>query len=357
MSTSANPSSQDPVLVTGASGYIASWIVNDLIERGHTVHGTVRDPAKTSSVAHLLKLAEKGPGTLRLFKADLLEDGSFDAAADGCSVVMHTASPFMLEGFKDPMAELVRPAVEGTRNVLGSANRTASVQRVVLTSSVVSIFGDNIDLAKTTNGVFTEADWNATSSLDHNPYSYSKVAAEREAWAIAKAQSRWNMVAINPGFVLGPALTTNSKSASITTLTQFGDGTFRTGVPKMSFGVVDVRDVAQAHVLAAFKAEAEGRYIVTNTELTLFQIGGILRGHFGKAYPFPAMEIPKALAWLVGPLLGPVTRKYISKNVGWPIHFDNSRSLNELGVHYHPVEQTIIEHFQQLLDDGMIKKR
>jgi nucleoside-diphosphate-sugar epimerase len=346
-----------PVLVTGASGYIAGWIIKYLLDEGYTVHGTVRDPNKQSSVAHLLKLAENAPGTLKLFKADLLDEGSFDAAAAGCEIVMHTASPFLLEGYTDAEAALVRPAVEGTRNVLGSVNRTASVKRVVLTSSVVSVFGDNMDMRNTANGVFTEADWNTTSTVKHNPYSYSKVAAEREAWDINKAQQRWDLVTINPGLVLGPALVANSQSASIDTLLQMGDGRLKTGVPNIAFGVVDVRDVARAHILAAFNPQAKGRYLTSNTELTMLQIATILRQHFGKAYPFPTMVVPKFMVWLVGPLMGPVTREFIAKNVNWPLKFDTSRSRKELGLQYHPVEQTINEHFQQMLDDGLLKKR
>jgi len=346
-----------PILVTGASGYIAGWIIKYLLDEGHTVHGTVRDPGKQSSVAHLHKLAEKAPGTLKLFKADLLDQGSFDAAAAGCEIVMHTASPFLLEGYTDAEAALVRPAVEGTRNVLGSVNRTPSVRRVVLTSSVVSIFGDNKDMQGTANGVFTEADWNTTSTVKHNPYSYSKVAAEREAWDINRAQQRWDLVTINPGLVLGPSLATNSQSASIDTLLQMGDGRLKTGVPNLAFGVVDVRDVARAHILAAFNPAAKGRYITNNTELTMLQISTILRQHFGKAYPFPTMVVPKFMVWLIGPLMGPVTREFVAKNVSWPLKFDNSRSRKELGLQYHPVEQTITEHFQQIIDDGLLKKR
>ncbi|MDQ8037407.1 MAG: NAD-dependent epimerase/dehydratase family protein, partial [Pedobacter sp.] len=229
------------VLVTGASGYIAGWIVKYLLEEGHTVHATVRDPAKASSVAHLQKMAAGTPGTLRLFKADLLEAGSFDAAMQGCTVVMHTASPFVLSGFKDANEALVRPAVEGTRHVLEAAKRCASVRRVVLTSSIAAVMGDNADLAG--REAFTEEDWNTTSSVEHNPYQYSKVAAEREAWKIQGTQTQWDLVTINPGMVYGPALTPDSRSASIDTLRQLGDGRLLVGVPDLTYGVVDVREV------------------------------------------------------------------------------------------------------------------
>lgn len=344
------------ILVTGASGYIAGWIIKYLLEEGHTVHATVRDPAKQSSVSHLLKIAEQNKGTLKLFKADLLTQGSFSEAMQGCDVVIHTASPFVLEGFTDANEALVRPAVEGTRNVLESVNDCQSVKRVVLTSSVASIVGDNIDILAIPSGVLTEEHWNTTSSVSHNPYQYSKVAAEQEAWKIHNKQSRWSLVAINPSMVFGPSLTANSQSASIDTLVQMGDGRLRMGVPKLLMGVVDVREVAKAHLLAAFSKKAKGRYILSNTELSLLKIGKLLRAKYGSAYPFPRMEAPTFIVWAVGPLMGPMTRDFVKRNVGLPLKFDNRRS-RELGVKYRPVEETFCEHFQQAIDDGLIKKK
>lgn len=344
------------IMVTGASGYIAGWIVKYLLEEGHTVHATVRDPNKTASTAHLLALAEDAPGTLKLFKADLLDAGSFDAPLEGCDVLMHTASPFVLDGFTDANEALVRPAVEGTRNVLEAANRCSTLKRVVLTSSVAAVFGDNIELKKAGKGAFDESDWNTTSSVDHNPYQYSKVAAEREAWKIQKAQNQWDMVTVNPGMVYGPSLTQASHSASIDTLVQMGDGRLRTGVPDLSYGVVDVREVAQAHLLAAFTDDASDRYILVNQSLSMLGIARILRNAFGSAYPFPRLRAPKLMVWAVGPLMGPVTRKFIQRNVGHPVQFDNTRS-KALGVVYRPIEETLVSHFEQALNDGLIRKR
>lgn len=345
-----------PVLVTGASGYIASWIIKYLLDEGYTVHATVRDPAKASSVAHLLKLAQNTNGVLKLFKADLLNVGSFNEAMQGCGVVMHTASPFVLDGYVDAYEALVRPAVEGTANVLNAVNACDSVQRVVLTSSVAAIFGDNKDILALPSGVFTEEHWNNSSSVSHNPYQYSKVAAEKEAWKIQAQQNRWDLVTINPGMVFGPSLTSNSLSASIDTLLQMGDGRLRTGVPKLMLGVVDVRDVAQAHIQAAFTSSAKGRYILNNTELSMLDIAKLLRATYGRAYPFPRMEVPTFLVWAFGPLIGAVTREFVKRNVGYSLKLDNRRS-RELGVQYRAVEKTFIEHFQQMIDDGTLKKK
>lgn len=345
-----------PVLVTGASGYIAGWIIKYLLEDERSVRATVRDPNKASSVAHLKSMAAQSSGSLELFKADLLDKGSFDAAVRGCELVMHTASPFVISGFKDAHEALVRPAVEGTRNVLESVNRETSVKRVVLTTSIAAIFGDNQDLRAIPGGVFTEEHWNTSSSAEHQPYSYSKVAAEREAWKMAKAQSRWDLVCINPAFVLGPSLTKSSQSTSIETLLNLGSGKLRPGVPRLMFSVVDVRDVARAHILAGDRPAASGRHIIAAREMSLLDMAKVLARKF-PAYPLPRMEIPKLAAWLFGPLTAGISRKFVSTNVGWPLRLDNSRSRRELGLSYRPVEETLNEHFQQLIDDGLLRRR
>ncbi|RLT93025.1 SDR family oxidoreductase [Ketobacter sp.] len=346
-----------PILVTGASGYIANWIIRYLLEAGCTVHGTVRNLNNEKSVGPLRQIEAAAPqGTLKLFQADLLAEGSFDAAMAGCEVVMHTASPFLVRGFKDPEQALIKPAVEGTRNVLEAANRTTSVKRVVLTSSVAAVFGDNADLRKNPRGYFNEEDWNFSSSLDHQPYSYSKFLAEKEAWKIHAAQSRWRLVTINPSMVGGPALTRYSQSTSIDTLRSLGNGKLWPGVPQMRLGWVDVRDVARAHVEAAFRPDAEGRHIISNGEPTMLEIATILKRHFGSRYKFPFFELPKFIVKWFGRLLDASAKpRFIEQNVGHALKFDNSRSKQRLGLQYHPLEQTFVDHFQQLIDDGMIR--
>ncbi len=339
-----------PVLVTGASGYVASWIVRYLLEDGHTVRGTVRNPDKPE---HLHALAEAHPGRLTLHRADLLDEGSYAEAMAGCELVIHTASPFLIGRVRDPEAQLIRPALEGTRNVLRSVNATPSVKRVVLTSSVVAIYGDNIDMKG--RGAFTEADWNTTSSVDHQPYPYSKTVAERAAWELAEAQDRWDMVTIHPGLVLGPALTTASKSGSMTTMKSFIDYSLTTGAPDLAMGMVDVRDVARAHIAAGFTPGAHGRYITNGQTVTMLDIGRMLRRRFGRSYPFPYSTIPKQVFRLVAPFAG-FSREFVDKNVGWPLAFDNARSIAELGLSYRPADDTLGDHFPQMIDDGLTHK-
>ncbi len=157
--------------------------------------------------------------------------------------------------------------------------------------------------------------------------------------------------------VYGPALTKASQSASIDTMKQMGDGRLLMGVPKLVYGVVDVREVARAHLLAAFQADAAGRYILSATELTMMKIGKILRRQFGWRYPFPLMQPPKLVVWAVGPFFGPVTRTFIQRNVGLPLRINNSRSREDLGITYRPIEETFVEHFKQVVDDGLVGNR
>ena len=227
-----------PVLVTGATGYIAGWLVRRLLETGFTVHAAVRDPDRADKVSHLKAMERRFPGTIRFFQSDLLVDGSYTEAMTGCRVVFHTASPLALV-VDDPQRDLLDPAVKGTRNVLETASATESVGRVVVTSSVAAIVGDNADIASLPGGVITEESWNSSSSPSHLPYSHSKALAERAAWENAEAQSRWRLVTVNPGMVIGPAASELAPEClSFSLMKQFGDGTLKAGAPPFELGIV-----------------------------------------------------------------------------------------------------------------------
>jgi nucleoside-diphosphate-sugar epimerase len=344
-----------PILVTGATGYIASWVIKQLLEKGHTVHATVRDLNKKKSFAHLEKIAAQSSGSLQLFQANLLEPGSFDQAMQGCEVVLHMASPFVVTNYKDAVKDIIEPAVLGTENVLNSVNNTESVKRVVVTSSIASTYGDAIDIRQTANNEFDESHWNTSSSETHQPYPYSKVMAERKAWDMQKAQTRWDLVCINPALVLGPSLTPSTQSGSVEVLQQFANGMTLAGVPPMWNGIVDVRDVADAHLQAAFNPKAENRYIISGGTLSLLEMGKILRQHFGNKFPFPRNQLPKAAFKLLGPFIG-FSKSFVELNMGYPIYFNADKSKKDLGIHYRNIETSLVEHFQQLLDDGVVKK-
>lgn len=346
-----------PVLVTGANGYVASWLVKKLLDEGLTVHAAVRNPSNESKVGHLKEVAAQSKGVLKFFKADLLVPGSYKEAMKECELVYHTASPFTT-AVNDPQRELVDPAKLGTRNVLESANQTPTVKRVVVTSSCAAIYGDAIDCKNAPNGELTEEIWNTTSSLKHNAYSYSKTVAEKEAWEINKKQKQWDLVTINPSLVLGPPLNPhNTSSESFNILKQLGDGTLKAGVPDIGMGMVDVRDVAEAHYQAGFQANAQGRYITSAHNSSLLGYAKALAPKYGSSYPIPKAALPKAIVWLVGPLLDKsITRKFISKNVNIPWKANNSKIKNELGIQFRPMQQTMEDAFQVLIDEGIFNQ-
>ena len=341
-----------PVMVSGATGFVAGQLVKRLLEAGVTVHAAVRDPSRSDKLKYLNELVERLPGEIHYFQADLLEDGSYAQAMEGCSIVFHTASPFSTN-VQDPQTELVDPALLGTRNVLQEAGRHESVRRVVLTSSCAAIYGDNADVAKAPGGILTEDVWNTSSSLTHQAYSYSKTVAEQEAWKIVEQQSRWDLVVVNPSLVIGPGINPYATSESFALVKQFGDGSMKSGAPRYGMGCVDVRDLAYAHVAAAYKPDAKGRHIISGHNTDLYEMAQTLVARFGSEHPIPRRAMPKWIAWLFGPLVNKsLTRKIVTLNVNVPWAADNSKSVRELGVSYRPLEESMNEMFEQIVASG-----
>ncbi|MCB0662191.1 MAG: NAD-dependent epimerase/dehydratase family protein [Saprospiraceae bacterium] len=347
-----------PVLVTGATGYVAGWLVKKLLEEGCTVHAAVRNPDKKEKLAHLDAVAAKAPGTIKYFKADLLTPGAYKEAMEGCELVYHTASPFTYD-IKDPQKELVEPAVQGTTNVLETANVVPSVKKVVVTSSCVSIYNDATDAKDAPGGVLNEDFWNNSASLDYQPYSLSKTLAEKKAWEIAKNQDRWELVTINPSFVLGPPLNpTSNSSESMNILKQMGDGTYKSGFPKLSVGMVDVRDVAEAHYKAGFVPQAKGRYITSGHNTDFYEMGMALREKYGDQLPLGKGAVPKWLLMIMGPFIDKkLSRRFIKNNMNVPLKLDNSKIKKDLGMTFRPMAQTMQDGMQALIEEGIVKTK
>ncbi|KAK1425318.1 hypothetical protein QVD17_20669 [Tagetes erecta] len=264
------------VCVTGASGYIASWLINLLLHRHYTVHATVRSLHDPKKAEHLLAL-DGAKERLILFEADLNVEGSFDAAVNGCVCVFHTASPVLLR-VDDPQVELLDPAVKGTLNVLKSAAKVRSLKRVVLTSSVASVmFGVKLP----EHGGIVDETWFSDPVLCEQTkmwYQLSKIQAENAALKFSK-ENDLDLVVINPGFVIGPLLqhTLSFSSEAFKSLIETGNEVFPDGINIL----VDVRDVAMAHILAFEKPEANGRYCMVGNVIRSSKIFMIL----DKLYP------------------------------------------------------------------------
>ncbi|MED6172988.1 hypothetical protein PIB30_055171 [Stylosanthes scabra] len=259
------------VCVTGASGFIASWIVKLLLQRGYTVRATLRDPSNPKKVDHLLKL-EGAKERLHIFKADLLEDGSFDSAIDGCDGVFHTASPVMLRVVNDPQAELLDPAVKGTLNVLQSCAKSPSVKRVILTSSISAVVFTDRPLNP---DVVVDETWfsdpDICSKLERW-YSLSKTLAEDAAWKFAN-KNGIDMVCISPSMVAGPLLQPEVNESVEPILSIINGAPFQ----NKAFGWVNVKDVAIAHIHAYEIPTASGRYLIVERVVHYSELARILR--------------------------------------------------------------------------------
>jgi len=334
------------ILVTGASGYIASWIVKFLLEKNYTVHGTVRKLTDEKKMKHLIEMKKTFPDTFQLFEADLLKDGSFAKAMEHCDAIIHCASPFIIQKVKDSNRELIDPALKGTQNVLNAIKPTSNIRRVVLTSSVVAINGDAIELLNNGTSQFTEEHWNTTSTEKYQPYNYSKTLAEKEAWKIAESQNNWDLVVVNPGFVLGPSLSERLDNTSTDFMASLINGSYRAGIPDLYFGAVDVRDVAIAHIKALLTRTARGRHIIVARNMGTSELVGILK-KAGKYKKLPKRILPKPLLYVLGPFLG-FSRTYIKRNVGIPVSYNNNYSISNLEMEYRNINGTILEQAEQL---------
>jgi nucleoside-diphosphate-sugar epimerase len=259
------------VCVTGASGYIASWLVKLLLQRGYTVKATVRDPNDPKKIDHLLAL-DGAKERLHLFKANLLEEGCFDSVVDGCVGVFHTASPVSLEA-SDPQAELIDPAVKGTLNILRSCAKFPSIKRVIVTSSIAAIMCNRKPL--TPDMILDETWFSDPVTCEELKlwYMLSKTLAEEAAWKFAK-ENGIDMITMNPGLVIGPLLQPTT-TFSVEMILKLLKGTYFSYDGYYRF--VDIRDVANAHIQAFETPSASGRYLLVGRMVCHSETRKILR--------------------------------------------------------------------------------
>ncbi|KAL7612138.1 phenylacetaldehyde reductase [Lactuca sativa] len=314
------------VCVTGASGYIASWLVKLLLHRGYTVKASVRDPNNPKKVDHLLKL-EGAKERLHLFKANLLEEGSFDAAVVGCEGVFHTASPFF-HAVTDPQAELIDPAVKGTLNVLNSCSKASSVKRVVVTSSIAAVAYNG---KPRTPEVVVDETWFSNPDFCKEMkmwYVVSKTLAEEVAWKFAKEKGL-DIVTINPAMVIGPLLqpTLNTSAEVIANL--FNAQTYGNS----TFGWVNVKDVANAHIQAFEIPSASGRYCLVEKVAHFSEIVQILRKHY------PESQLPQKCA---------DDKPFV------PTYQVSKEKAKSLGIDYITLEESLKETVESLKEKGFI---
>lgn len=332
--------SSDLVLVTGASGYVAGHCILRLLNDGYKVRGSLRSLKRADEVRRWLTKARGGSDpadTLSFVEAELTDAKSWDAAMEGVRYVLHVASPLPSSMPKNP-DDLIVPAREGTLNVMRAASR-ASVERVIQTSSSAAILYGRDD---PNPHLFTEADWTDPNHKDNAPYTRSKTIAEKAAWAeLPKLPRPLEWVAINPGLVLGPVLDKDS-SASVLIITKLLKGELP-GLPRLSFAVVDVRDLADLEVRAMTAPQAAGqRYLASGSFISLTDIAHLLKDRLGdKAKKVPTRKLPDWVVRGVG-LFDREVRGLLFE-LGKERRPSSAKAEQELGWKSRPIGETILD--------------
>ena len=341
-----------PVCVTGATGFVAGAIVQELLEYGYSVRGTTRDPERAWRERQVTGL----PGAdhqLELVSADLMTPGAFDSVVDGCEYVIHTASPYVTD-VEDPYRDLVAPAVNGTLSVLEACQAVRGVKRVVLTSSFAAIT-DEPD-----GRLLSEEDWNTKSTLKRNAYYLSKTVAERTAWDFMEESSPdFDLVVINPSFVLGPSLIPGLNT-SARVLAGLTNGIWP-GIVDLQWVIVDVRDLATVHRLAMETSTASGRYLTGADVRSMRDVVALLRANgWAERYRLPSISLDNAvgsaLIRLAANFQKPGARSYLKTHVGGEFRIDNSKVREDLGIEFRDPDQTVLDAMADLERWGHLER-
>jgi dihydroflavonol-4-reductase len=332
------------VTVTGASGFIALHCVRELLERGFRVRGTVRNPSSVEALRRALAPLEPGE-RLEFCAAELLSDQGWAEAMRGARYVLHVASPLPKAPPKDE-DDLIRPAREGVLRVLAAA-RAAGVARVVMTSSAAAISSGR---ARTATHVFDERDWSDLSQ-PMGAYEKSKTLAEKAAWDDVREHGAPELVAINPTFVLGPSLTQSDNTSN-----EIVGRILRRqipGCPRLSLPLVDVRDVAKAHVLAMLTPAAAGeRFLLVSDTAWMKQIAEVLAG---AGYRVPTRELPNVLVRLVS-VFDPTLRLIVHR-LGKPALTSAEKAKTRLGWSGRSMREMVLDTARAMSDrDSPVKR-
>ncbi len=338
------------VLVTGGSGFIGGHTILQLLAAGHQVRTTVRNLQREPDVRAMLKVGGAEPGgRLSFFAADLESDAGWSQAVVGCDYVLHVASPFpaTLPKHED---ELIIPAREGTLRVL-RASRAAGVKRVVLTSSFAAIgYGQPPQAAP-----FDEGNWTNPAGEGVTPYVKSKTLAERAAWDFIDSEGAgMQLSVVNPVGVFGPVLGPDY-STSILFVQRLMDGDVP-GLPRLYFGAVDVRDVADLHMRAMTHPAANGeRFLALAGDfMSILEIAKVLKGHFGAAAKkVPTRQLPDWMVRLAS-LWDPAIKQIVPE-LGTKKNATSYKAIRVLGWKPRSNEESIIATAESLICLGLLK--
>jgi dihydroflavonol-4-reductase len=328
----------DTVFLTGASGFIAKHIIVQLLNAGYHVRGSVRSLARgdevVAAVTPHLDDASDLDKRLSFVALDLANDDGWDGVMDGCSALLHTASPFPLAQPKND-EEIIRPAVDGTLRALKSA-QSSGIERVVLTSSAVAVMNSELPPGRT---AYDERDWSEDSFPTQNAYGRSKTHAEKAAWAfVAKESSNIQLTTINPVLVLGPALGKHyGTSLQVAERIFSGKDPMQ---PRFGIPIVDVRDVAAMHVKALSTPQGEGQRILASDQfLWMKDMAQTMK----QAYPDRGIKTREAPDFLIKMMaMFDSDIKTIIPQLGVPLNVSNQRAKDILGIDFIPARNAIL---------------
>ena len=338
------------VLVTGGSGFIGSHSILQLLAAGHQVRATVRNLKREADVRAMLKQGgADDSGRLTLFAANLESDAGWKEAVSGCDYVLHVASPFP-PGVPKHEDELIVPAREGALRVL-RASRDARVKRVVLTSSFAAIgYGLQPQTAP-----YDETNWTDATSPGLTAYVKSKTLAERAAWDfVAKEGEGLELSVVNPVGVFGPVLGPDY-ATSILLVQRLMDGAMP-GLPRLNFGIVDVRDVADLHIRAMAHPAAKGeRFLAVSGDfMSILDIAKVLKSRLGEAAKkVPTRELPNWMVRLAA-MRDPAV-KQITPELGKAKNATGEKAKRLLGWAPRSREDALIATAESLLRLGLLK--
>lgn len=337
------------VLVTGGSGFIGAHCILALLDAGYRVRTTVRSLEREGDVRAMLTTGGAEPGgALSFTAADLTSDSGWPDAVAGCDFVLHVASPFP-PGAPKHEDELIVPAREGTLRVLRAA-RDAGVRRVVLTSSFAAIgYG-----SKPADRPFSEESWTDPDAGNVSAYVKSKTFAERAAWDFLAAEgAALELSVVNPVAVLGPVLGPDL-SSSIQLVKRLMNGGMP-GVPQLSFGIVDARDVADLHMRAMTDPAAKGeRFLaVAGDSMTIHEVANVLKAQMGEsAARVPTRVLPNAIVRLVS-LVDPSLRQFVPE-LGKRKSATNEKARRLLGWAPRSNDEAIVATAESLVRLGLL---
>nr|APG32495.1 dihydroflavonol-4-reductase 3 [Freesia hybrid cultivar] len=328
MAITADTESKGPVVVTGASGYVGSWLVMLLLKDGYAVRATVRDPTDKRKTKPLLDL----PGAdtlLTLWKADLSEDGSFDEAIAGCTAVFHVATPMDFES-KDPENEVIKPTVDGVLSIMRSCKNSGTVKRVIFTSSAGTVDVQEHQLAEYDENSWSDIEFCRRVKMTGWMYFVSKTLAEQAASGFAR-ENDIDLISIIPTLVVGPFITTSMPPSMITALSLITGNEDHYHIIKQA-QLVHLDDLCAAHIYLLNHPEAKGRYICSSHEVTIFELARMIKERH------PWCSVPEKF-------------EGIDENIK-PVHF-SSKKLTDLGFKF---QHTMEEMFDEAIESCIQKK-